>query len=230
MTQKFNIYEEVRKLYPKYPTDVLLDMFRPIKKYKKLSLPDLSGKFELTHFSVGKMGLIRILDELKSLTKSEWNQIIDLIPQMKEELSKRYNAKSLKNDLAKYAQRTRFFGHVSAVRNDESFQYICVDHLKLFDTGENIGSNVDHIWLQKITKYDFKIGDFIIFDAYSFRYKSENIRKFGLRLVNDDSFQIISLKEAKQWYNEKKEEARNIQIQTYSKFYGKPKTYHKFQE
>lgn len=229
MIQKFDIYKEVHKLYPKYPTDVLLDMFRPIKKYKKLCLPDLSGNFELTHFSVRKMGLIRILDALKTLTKNEWDQIDSLIPQIKEELSKRYNQKSLKNDLAKYSQKTRFFGHISAVRNDESFQYICVDHLKLFDTGENIGSNVDHIWLQKITKYDFKIGDFIVFDAYSFRYKSENIRKFGLRLVNDDSFQIISLKEAKEWYNKKKEEARNLEIEAYSKFYGKPKTYYKFE-
>ena len=107
MVQKFDIYKEVHKLYPKYPTDVLLDMFRSVKKYKKLGLPDLSGKFELSHFSVRKMGLIRILDELKSLTKSEWEQIEQLIPQMKEELSRRYNQKSLKNDLAKYSQKTR---------------------------------------------------------------------------------------------------------------------------
>lgn len=230
MVQKFNVYKEVYRLYPKYPTDVLLDMFRSVKKYKRLSLPDLSGKFELTHFSVGKMGLVRILDELKLLTKSEWDQITDLIPQMKEELSKRYNAKSLKNDLAKYAQKTRFFGHISAIRTDESFQYICVDHLKLFDTGQNIGSNVDHIWLQKITKYDFKIGQFIIFDAYSFRYKSNTMRKFGLRLINDDAFQIISLKEAKEWYRQKKEEARNFQIENNYSNYGKPKTYYKIIE
>ena len=229
--QKFDIYKEIKKSYPEYPTEMLLDMFRIVKKYKNFNLPDLSGKFQLNHYSVGKMGIIRILDELKLLSKSEWKYLQQLVPQMKDELTKRYEAKSLKNDLARFiGGSTKFFGHISAINNDDAFQYICVDHLKLFETGENIGNTVSHIWLRKIIKSNFNVGDFIIFEAYGFRYKSDTMRKFGLKLVDDNAIRVISLKDAKKWYSEKKEDARTHQLQMNSRIYGKPKTYSKFNE
>ena len=227
VNKKFNIYIEVQKEYPGFPTDVLLDMFRLIKKYKKFNLPNLTNKFELKTNFVSKMGVIRVLDELKLLSKQDWKRIEDAIPEMNAELSKRYNKKSLKNDLYQYQTDTEFFGHVSGIKRG-TITYICIDHLKLYDTGENIGPTINHISLQKLLPIEIREGDFVVFTAKSYRYRSsEGTRKFGLRLVEDDAIRVISLKEAKQWYNEKKEDARNFEIQSNYSHYGKPKTYYK---
>lgn len=195
------------------PEIVLRDLFsfKTHKKlYKKCQLPDLSN-------------ILCIPDEIVEVSEQTANKICHIFNNLNDNYKKEiYNAYKYINDpyythfrkdLRKYNKFYEFLGHISAIDHykiSNNRFYICIDHIREWDTGNSIMPNVKnpHVWVSlPYDKYKYlNKEDFIRFEAKVSDYESDDnmIKKYSLSLCIN--VEVLSFDEVKKWWNSKSSE------------------------
>lgn len=230
---KVSILTELQKMYPEIPADVLIDLFRPTNKhYFKAQLPDLSGNFQYTHPYISKIGFSRMIQFLKMLTPEEWDHITSQLPICREIYNQYRNRRSKRKGLERFhsipglifARVAEIYSHVNVKKNTIN---IVVTHVRDYETGDALITDYnDHVSINISVptkdKFQLQEGDFIVFKARSYNYKSGGQFKWALNCLWIE--EKLSLAKAREWWNDLKFE-KTLSVGVKSSAYGKPKTY-----